>query len=159
MFAFCSPAASFVYSWRTTDVAAPDDVQSNRHCYRSCGGMSRMLATKVAISSTSCDSVLRIVDAGCWARESPGLHSRAGRIGRGAKPPPQFGHTLESFVSTQLAQNVHSYVQIRASVESGGRSASQYSQLGRSSRAIGYVTLLEAGRCMGRGVRWQCTAG
>jgi hypothetical protein len=37
-----------------------------------------------------------------------GRHCLAGRIGRGAKPPPQFGQTLNSFVSTQSAQNVHS---------------------------------------------------
>ena len=116
------------------------------HSYRSCGGMSRMPATNEAISSRSYDSRCRAADAGRWASESPGLHSRAGRIGRGAKPPPQFGHTLESFVSTQSAQNVHSYVQIRASVDSGGRSASQYSQLGRSSRAIGCISLSVAGR-------------
>ena len=31
-----------------------------------------------------------------------------GLIGRGAKPPPQLGHTLWSLFSTQSAQNVHS---------------------------------------------------
>jgi hypothetical protein len=35
-------------------------------------------------------------------------HSVAGRIGRGAKPPPQFGQTFFSVVSTQSAQKVHS---------------------------------------------------
>lgn len=123
------------------------------YCYRSRGWMSRMPATNLAISSRSYDSLLRVADGGRWARERPGLHSLAGRIGRGAKPPPQFGHTLESFVSTQSAQNVHSYVQIRASVESGGRSASQYSQLGRSSRAIGHITLSGSGAFAGR---WDC---
>ena len=39
-------------------------------------------------------------------------------------------------MSTHDAQNVHSYVQIRASVDCGGRSTSQYSQFGLSSRAI-----------------------
>jgi hypothetical protein len=40
--------------------------------------------------------------------DAPGRHSRAGRIGRGTNPPPQFGQTLPSLVSTQSAQNVHS---------------------------------------------------
>ena len=46
--------------------------------------------------------------------DSPARHSVAGRIGRGAKPPPQFGHTFES-LPTQSAQKVHSKVQMRAS--------------------------------------------
>ncbi len=57
----------------------------------------------------------------------------AGRIGRREKPPPQFGHTLASTCSTQSAQNVHSNVQIIASVELGGKGLSQFSQVGRSS--------------------------
>jgi hypothetical protein len=50
----------------------------------------------------------RLSDGGRLATVSPGRHSLAGRIGRGAKPPPQFGQTLLSLVSTQSAQNVHS---------------------------------------------------
>src|ERR1700722_6961039 len=57
-------------------------------------------------------------------------------MGRRSNPPPQFGHTLPSFVSAQSAQNVHSYEQIRASAASGGKSLSQYSQFGRSCNAI-----------------------
>jgi hypothetical protein len=57
----------------------------------------------------------------------------AGRIGRGAKLPPQFGHTPSSLFSAQSRQNVHSKVQIIASVAAGGKSLSQHSQLGRSS--------------------------
>jgi hypothetical protein len=82
------------------------------------------------------DSRTRFVEAGRLASERPDRHSFAGRIGRGVKPPPQFGQTLQSLRSTQSAQNVHSYVQIRANVEAAGKSMSQYSQLGRSSRAI-----------------------
>ncbi len=67
-------------------------------------------------------------DAGRFSTDNPGRHSVAGRIGLGWNPPPQFGQTLCSFVSTQSAQNVHSYVQIRASVALGGRSLSQNSQ-------------------------------
>jgi hypothetical protein len=55
-------------------------------------------------------------------------------MGLGAKPPPQLGQTF-AMRSTQWAQNVHSYVQIIASRACGGRSLSQYSQLGRSSNA------------------------
>ena len=59
--------------------------------------------------------------------------STAGRIGRGHKLPPQLGHTPIKWPSTQRRQKVHSYVQIIASVDAGGRSTSQHSQLGRSS--------------------------
>src|SRR6185437_7911922 len=69
----------------------------------------------------------RRVDGGLAASFS------AGRIGRGAKLPPQFGHMPLSLVSTQPRQNVHSNVQIIASVAAGGRSLPQHSQLGRSS--------------------------
>jgi hypothetical protein len=57
----------------------------------------------------------------------------AGRIGRDAKFPPQLGQTPPSLFSTQSRQNVHSNVQIIASVADGGRSLSQHSQLGRNS--------------------------
>jgi hypothetical protein len=56
-----------------------------------------------------------------------------GRTGRGAKLPPQFGHKPLRRRSTQSRQNVHSKVQIIASVAAGGKSLSQHSQLGRSS--------------------------
>ncbi len=57
----------------------------------------------------------------------------AGRIGRGTRLPVQFGHTPCSTPSAQVTHQVHSYVQIRASALSGGRSTSQFSQDGRSS--------------------------
>ena len=45
----------------------------------------------------------------------------AGRIGRGEKLPPQFGHTPLSLLSTQSRQNVHSNVNIIASAAAGGK--------------------------------------
>jgi hypothetical protein len=85
---------------------------------------------------------MRLSDGGRFATDSPGRHSVAGRMGRGVKPPPQFGQTLSSLCSTQSAQNVHSNVQIMASVADGGRSLSQYSQFGRSSSAIAVYLLV-----------------
>ena len=70
---------------------------------------------------------MRCVDGGLR------MSSAAGRIGRGEKSPPQFGQTPLSLLSTQSRQNVHSNVQIIASVAAGGKSLSQHSQLGRSS--------------------------
>ena len=35
-------------------------------------------------------------------------HRAEGRLGLGAKPPPQFGQTFSRTLSTQAAQNVHS---------------------------------------------------
>jgi hypothetical protein len=61
------------------------------------------------------------------------LSFAAGRTGRGAKFPPQFGQTPPSRLFTQSRQNVHSNVHIIASVADGGRSLSQHSQLGRNS--------------------------
>jgi len=69
----------------------------------------------------------RRVDGGFFAS------FEAGRTGRGAKLPPQFGQTPASLLSTQSRQNVHSKVQIIASVADGGKSLSQHSQPGRSS--------------------------
>jgi hypothetical protein len=46
--------------------------------------------------------------------------------------PPQFGQCPLKRDSVQSAQKVHSKEQMRAAVESGGRSRSQHSQLGRS---------------------------
>ena len=62
-----------------------------------------------------------------------GVERLDGRIGRGANPPPQLGHTFPKTSVTHVAQNVHSNVQMRAFFDSGGRSLSQHSQLGRSS--------------------------
>ena len=69
----------------------------------------------------------RFVEAGYLASFS------AGRMGRRTSSPPQLGHLKWSFESAQLAQNVHSNVQMKACLESGGRSASQQSQPGLSS--------------------------
>jgi len=49
-----------------------------------------------------------VSDGGRFATDNPARHSFAGLIGRGANPPPQFGHTLPSLFSMQSAQNVHS---------------------------------------------------
>lgn len=62
----------------------------------------------VVMSSREYDEWTRVVEAGRFASDRPGRHSVAGRIGRGAKAPPQLGHTSWSSCSTQSAQNVHS---------------------------------------------------
>ena len=82
------------------------------------------------------DICTRSVEGGRATIEIPGRHSLAGRTGRGSKPPPQFGHTFKSTCCTQSAQNVHSKLQMRASVEDGGKSLSQHSQFGRSVNAM-----------------------
>ena len=53
------------------------------------------------------------------------LSASTGRIGLGAKFPEQFGHICFSTFSAQPTQNVHSKVQITASVDSGGSALSQ----------------------------------
>src|SRR6202035_5232156 len=104
--------------------------------HRSFGGISLIRAECAAMSSRLKDKCTRLADGGCFTADTPGRHSLKGRIGLGTKPPPQFGQTLCSLLSTQSAQNVHSKEQIRASVASGGRSLSQYSQFGRSCSAM-----------------------
>jgi hypothetical protein len=102
-----------------------------------CSGAKCLIrSTKAPMSSRLWERCTRRVDDGRLASDTPGLHSFTGRRGRGTNPPPQLGQTLCKMVSTQSAQNVHSKLHIRAEVEDGGRSRSQHSQLGRSSRAI-----------------------
>jgi hypothetical protein len=69
----------------------------------------------------------RFVEAGYFFTNS------ADRRGRAINSPPQFGHRPASTWVVQYAQNVHSKEQMRATAESGGRSALQHSQLGLSS--------------------------
>jgi hypothetical protein len=64
-----------------------------------------------------------------------------GRIGRGANPPPQLGHTLARTLSTHCAQNVHSNEQISAWVLWAGNAVLQCSQLGLSSSMKVSMTL------------------
>src|SRR5579862_2049127 len=71
--------------------------------------------------------VLRTVLAGYLCSSSAGLRGRA------MSSPPQFGHLPASTAPAQPRQNVHSNEQINASADSGGRSRSQHSQLGRIS--------------------------
>src|SRR5690242_13385249 len=76
--------------------------------YRSCGGTSFSRAECAATSSTEYLSFTRLSEGGCLATHTFGRHSFEGLIGRGTKPPPQFGQTLWSLFSTQSAQKVHS---------------------------------------------------
>jgi len=71
--------------------------------------------------------------AGSFPRKLSSFQFFDGLIGLGTKPPPQFGQTLLRTFSTHEAQNVHSYVQMRASSELGGRVLLQCSQVGLSS--------------------------
>jgi hypothetical protein len=59
-----------------------------------------------------------------------------GRTGLRTNSPPQLGHLLFTRVRTQSEQNVHSKEQIIASLESGGRSRLQHSQLGFMSSIV-----------------------
>ena len=69
----------------------------------------------------------RLVDAGVLAS------LLAGRRGLIKSSPPQLGHIPPSTPCAQATQNVHSNEQIRASMESGGKSLSQHSQPGLNS--------------------------
>jgi len=75
-----------------------------------------------------------VLEAGYFANLS------AGRRGRATNSPPQLGHLPLRVASAHVAQKVHSNEQMRASLDSGGKSHPQHSQLGlissiaRSSR-------------------------
>ncbi len=77
--------------------------------------------------------VTRLVDAGCTNSLSVGL------TGRVTKFPPQLGQVLSNLFSAHSLQNVHSNVQIRASLVPGGKSLSQHSQLGLSKSKIRFL--------------------
>jgi hypothetical protein len=81
-----------------------------------------------------------LVLAGSLPRKLSPFQFRAGRTGRAVNPPPQFGQTPDSVCSTHVAQNVHSYEQIRASSESGGNAQLQFSQVGLSSSMVALRT-------------------
>ena len=72
------------------------------------GRISRSFAECAATSSRLYFRCTRLSDGACFSTHTPGRRSVAGRIGRGTKPPPQFGQTLCSLLSAQSAQNVHS---------------------------------------------------
>ena len=93
---------------------------------------------------SGCGFVKRSVVAGYLAS------SAAGRMGRRARSPPQLGQGAPNRVSAQSAQNVHSYVQIRARSGTGGRSRSQHSQFGRSSSMARNLSRREAFVSRGR---------
>jgi hypothetical protein len=95
-----------------------------------------MAAANCSWSGTDTGLCLTVVLAGYLPKKFSPFQFLAGRTGRGTNPPPQFGQTLPSSVSTQFAQNVHSNVQILACVESGGNALLQCSQVGRSSSTI-----------------------
>ena len=67
-----------------------------------------MAAAKAACAAGSTGRCLICRLAGSVPRQLFPLQLRDGLIGRGANPPPQFGHTLSRIPLTQVAQNVHS---------------------------------------------------
>jgi hypothetical protein len=73
------------------------------------------------------DFQMRRLDGGLFASFA------AGRTGRATSSPPQLGQMPRSLSLAQVAQKVHSKLQMRASELCGGRSQLQHSQLGRSS--------------------------
>lgn len=74
-----------------------------------------------------CGLKIRLVEGGFCASLSDG------RRGLATSSPPQFGQVPPSIDSAHVAQKVHSKEQMRASVDSGGKSRSQHSQPGRNS--------------------------
>jgi len=102
--------------------------------------MSLSAAANFACAAGSTGRCFGCAPAGYLPSQLSPFQLRAGRTGRGMKPPPQFGHTLRSTFSTQSPQKVHSKLQIQASADAGGSARLQCSQLGRSSR-IGLLLL------------------
>ena len=96
---------------------------------------------------------MRVVEAGCFSS------NRAARKGRCTSSSPQLGHRPLSLVRVQPSQKVHSNVQIMACVESGGRSRSQHSQLGRISSMVRYLAIQRDGGLATAGVATVAGAG
>jgi len=101
--------------------------------YRFSGGIFRREAENFAWAAASTGLCRTLVLAGSLPRKLSPFQFFEGRTGRGAKPPPQLGQTFPRTFSTQGAQKVHSYEQMRASGECGGSGLLQFSQVGRSS--------------------------
>jgi hypothetical protein len=53
-------------------------------------------AANVLCDARSTGFETNFVEAGAAVKQFSPRHRRAGRIGRGVKPPPQLGHTLSS---------------------------------------------------------------
>ncbi len=70
----------------------------------------------------------------------------AGRTGRLSRLPLQLGHLSFSTDVAHDEQNVHSKVQINASMDSGGRSLLQHSQFGLISSTITSVQIVRSDR-------------
>jgi hypothetical protein len=105
----------------------PSVFQRRTLAHRSCGAMLRSSPEKMPWRTASTGLCVTVV---------------VGRTGRGAKPPPQLGQTFANTVSTQVAQKVHSKLQMRACVEAGGSAALQCSQVGLRSSMVtpGFLT-------------------
>jgi len=101
--------------------------------HRFSGGICLICAANCSWMPRSTGLCFMVVLGGYFPRKFPPFQWVAGLIGRGQKPPPQFGHTLPRISSTQLLQKVHSKVQIIASSEFGGSGLLQFSQVGLSS--------------------------
>ena len=72
------------------------------------GGKVPIAADSLACAAVSTGLCLTFVPAGSWPRKLSPFQFFAGRMGRGTKPPPQFGQMLRRMRSTHVAQNVHS---------------------------------------------------
>jgi hypothetical protein len=70
--------------------------------------MVLIAAEKRAWTAGSTGLCLVLVLAGSLPRKLSPFQFLAGLIGLGTKPPPQFGQTSCSTLSTHVAQNVHS---------------------------------------------------
>lgn len=129
--------------------------------HRFSGGKPPCAANSFACSSRFTGLCFTFVLAGWAPRKLSLFQFFDGRIGLGTKPPPQFGHVFFRMVSTQVAQKVHSYVQMRASVAAGGNALLQCSQIGLSSSMTSpFLRLTQssaAPRCWG--VRWNAGLG
>jgi hypothetical protein len=67
-----------------------------------------MAVEKRACSCGSTGLCVTLVPAGSLLRKLSPLQFVNGLIGLGTNPPPQFGQTLSSTLSTHVVQNVHS---------------------------------------------------
>lgn len=103
--------------------------------------MALIAAENCAWAAESTGRCLTLVPAGSFPRKLSFFQFLDGLTGLRTKPPPQFGQTFSRTLSTHVAQNVHSYVQMRASSEFGGSALLQFSHVGLSSSMRSLVLL------------------
>ena len=107
----------FLSNWERAKKSKVSVGYPKDYSYRPSGGIFLISLANTACALSRIQRCVSLQDAGKFERLLLFFQFLTGRIGRETKPPPQFGQTLCSILSTQSEQNVHSKLHILASVD------------------------------------------